>query len=83
MGGLVGDVPPTKNYWKKIRRVCDKNKIHLILDEVWCGTGTSGKIYCIDWDGITPDFLFLGKTLGAGYAPVSAFLTKKVFRIKF
>ena len=77
MGGLVGDVPPTKNYWKKIRRVCDKNKIHLILDEVWCGTGTSGKIYCIDWDGITPDFLFLGKTLGAGYAPVSAFLTKK------
>ena len=76
MGGLVGDVPPTKNYWKKIRKICNKYKIHLILDEVWCGTGTSGKIFCIDWDEVTPDFLFLGKTLGAGYAPVSAFLTK-------
>jgi len=76
MGGLVGDVPPTRNYWKKIRKICDKYRIHLILDEVWCGTGTSGKIYCIDWDKVTPDFLFLGKTLGAGYAPVSAFLTK-------
>ena len=79
MGGLVGDVPPTKNYWKKIRKVCDKYKIHLIIDEVWCGTGTSGKIYCIDWDKITPDFLFMGKTLGAGYSPISAFLTKNKF----
>ena len=76
MGGLVGDVPPTKNYWKGIRRVCDKYKVHLILDEVWCGTGTSGKIYCIDWDKITPDFIFMGKTLAAGYAPVSALVTK-------
>ena len=76
MGGLVGDVPPTKNYWKGIRRVCDKYKVHLILDEVWCGTGTSGKIYCIDWDKITPDFIFMGKTLAAGYSPVSALVTK-------
>ena len=77
MGGLIGDVPPTKNYWKKIRKVCDKYKVHLILDEVWCGTGTSGKIYCIDWDEITPDIIFMGKTLAAGYFPVSAIVTKK------
>ena len=72
MGGLVGDVPPTKNYWKLVRKICDKYNIHLIIDEVWCGTGTSGKVYSIDYDEITPDFIFLGKTLGAGYAPVSA-----------
>ena len=75
MGGLVGDVPPTVNYWKHIREVCDKYNVHLIIDEVWCGTGTSGKIYCIDWDEISPDFIFLGKTLGAGYVPISAVLT--------
>ena len=60
MGGLVGDVPPTKNYWKGVRKICTKYKVHLILDEVWCGTGTTGKIYCIDWDNITPDFIFMG-----------------------
>ena len=77
MGGLVGDVPPTKFYWKKVRKICDKYKIHLILDEVWCGTGTTGKTFCIEWDNITPDFLFMGKTLAAGYIPVSAIATKK------
>ena len=49
--------------------------MHLILDEVWCGTGTTGKIYCVDWDNVTPDFIFMGKTLAAGYFPVSAVVT--------
>ena len=75
MGGLVGDVPPTKNYWKGVRKICNKYKIHLILDEVWCGTGTTGKSFCIDWDEVTPDFIFMGKTLAAGYMPVSALVT--------
>ena len=75
MGGLVGDVPPAPNYWSYIREVCDTYDVHLILDEVWCGTGTSGKIYCVDWDQITPDFIFMGKTLGAGFAPLSALVT--------
>ncbi len=75
MGGLVGDVPPAPNYWKYIREICDKYNVHLILDEVYCGTGTSGKIFCCDWDGITPDFIFIGKTLAAGYAPLNAVIT--------
>jgi len=74
-GGLTGDVPPTKDYWYKIKNICLKYDIHLILDEVWCGTGTSGKIYCIDWDNVNPDFVFLGKTLGAGYSALSAVIT--------
>lgn len=78
-GGLVGDVPPVPKYWKLVREVCDKYGVHLILDEVWCGTGTSGKFYCIDWDYISPDFIFLGKTLGGGYAPISAVVTSAAF----
>jgi len=75
MGGLVGDVPPAPNYWKYIRAICDKYDIHLILDEVYCGTGSTGKIYCCDYDGITPDFIFIGKTLAAGYGALSAVIT--------
>ena len=75
MGGLVGDVPPAPNYWKYIREVCDKYDVHLILDEVYCGTGTSGKIYCCDWDHIKPDFIFMGKTLAAGYGALSVVIT--------
>ena len=75
MGGLVGDVPPAPSYWKYIREVCTKYDVHLIMDEVYCGTGTSGKIYCCDWDGVNPDFIMLGKTLGAGYCPLSAVIT--------
>ena len=75
MGGLVGDVPPAPNYWKYINEVCKKYDVHLILDEVWCGTGTSGKIYCCDWDDVTPDFIFLGKTLAASYCPISVVIT--------
>ena len=52
MGGLVGDV--SQKLLEKIRKICDKYKVHLILDEVWCGTGT-GKTFCIDWDRY-PDF---------------------------
>ena len=75
MGGLQGDVPPTKNYWKYIRAVCNKYNIHLLIDEVYCGMGITGKIYCIDYDNISPDFIFVGKTLAAGYAPLSMVLT--------
>jgi adenosylmethionine-8-amino-7-oxononanoate aminotransferase len=74
-GGLVGDVPPAPNYWKYVREVCTRHNVLLILDEVWCGTGTTGKIYCCDWDDVTPDFLFMGKTLAAGYGALSALLT--------
>lgn len=79
MGGLVGDVPPSADYWQKIRDICTKYNVHLILDEVYCGTGVSGEYFCIDYDGITPDFLFMGKTLAAGYAPLSIVMTSSDF----
>ena len=82
MGGLVGDVEPSKNYWKLIRKLCSKYNIHLILDECYCGLGSSGKIYCCDWDKITPDFIFVAKNLAAGYAPINAVITKKKFTNK-
>ena len=75
MGGLVGDVPPTPNYWSEISQICKKYNVHLILDEVWCGSGISGKNFCIDYDHIRPDFIFVGKTFASGYLPISAVVT--------
>ena len=73
MGGLVGDVPPTKNYWRKIRKFMISTKFILF----WMKSVVLElpKTFCIDWDQVTPDFLFM-KTLAAGYIPVSAIATK-------
>ena len=79
LGGLVGDVPPTKNYWKRISEICKRNNIHLILDEIWCGTGVSGKYHCFEYDEVVPDFLVLGKSLGCGYIPLSAVIVDARF----
>jgi len=79
LGQLQGNVPPSADYWKRIRTICDKYDIHLILDEIYCGLGRSGRIYCCDWDGVVPDFVVLGKQLAAGYGPISAVVTKSQF----
>ena len=82
MGGLVGDVPPAPNYWKYIQEVCNKYDVHLILDEVYCGTGSSGKYFCCEYDNVKPDFLFIGKTLAAGYGALSGVLTtNKIYEV--
>jgi adenosylmethionine-8-amino-7-oxononanoate aminotransferase len=77
LGSLVGDVPPAPNYWKYVREVCDRHGVHVILDEIYCGLGRSGRIYNCDWDGFTPDFVAVGKNLGGGYAPLSAVVTNE------
>ena len=44
------------------------------MDEIYTGTGICGKYNCFNWDDFEPDFLLIGKTLGAGYIPLSAVL---------
>lgn len=78
-GSLVGDVPPPPGYWRAVREVCDRHGVHLVLDEVYCGLGRSGKVHCCSWDAVAPDFLCVGKNLAAGYAPLSAVLTRSRF----
>lgn len=75
MGGLVGDVPPVGGYWGKIEAVCRKYNVHLILDEVYCGTGTTGSYFAFEQDKISPDFVFNGKTLAAGFGCISTVAT--------
>ncbi len=72
VGATSGAVPPTPGYFKRIREICDRHGILLILDEVMCGTGRTGTMFACDQDDIAPDLLTMAKGLGAGYQPVGA-----------
>lgn len=76
LGTGGGFVPPAPEYWRRVRGVCDQYDVHLILDEVFCGLGRAGTLHCCDADGVSPDFLCVGKTLGGAYAPLSAVLCR-------
>lgn len=69
---------PDQNYFKEVRNLCDENGILLILDEVQTGMGRTGKLFCHEHYGITPDIMTLAKGLGGGF-PIGAILaTEKV-----
>jgi adenosylmethionine-8-amino-7-oxononanoate aminotransferase len=79
LGTLVGDVPPQKGYWKGVSKILKKYNIHLILDEVYCGMGRSGKMFNFSWDGIDPDFVCTGKGTTSGCIPFSFVMAQKKF----
>lgn len=74
VGATAGAVPPTDGYFRRIREICDRHGILLILDEVMCGSGRTGTFYACEQDGIAPDLLTMAKGLGAGYQPIGAVL---------
>lgn len=65
------------NYLSEVRQLCDKYKALMLLDEIQVGLGRCGKNFAFEWSGVEPDDLSVGKFLGAGIMPVSAFLAKK------
>jgi adenosylmethionine-8-amino-7-oxononanoate aminotransferase len=74
VGATAGAVPPVGDYLRKIRAVCDKYGVLLILDEIMSGMGRTGHLYACDEDGVAPDLLTIAKGLGAGYQPIGATL---------
>ncbi len=74
VGATAGAVPPVPGYFRRIREICDRHGVLLILDEVMCGMGRTGTLYACEQDGVGPDILFMAKGLGAGYQPIGAML---------
>ncbi|MFO7297460.1 MAG: aspartate aminotransferase family protein [Pseudomonadota bacterium] len=69
--GGIRVVPPED--LRRLRELCDKHGLLLVLDEVQCGFGRTGKLFAHEWAGITPDVMAIAKGLGGGF-PVGAFL---------
>ncbi len=74
VGATLGAVPAVEGYFRRIREVCDRYGVLLILDEVMCGMGRTGSIFAHEQEGVTPDIVTVAKGLGGGYQPVGAVL---------
>ncbi len=72
VGATLGAVGPVADYFKKVRQVCDKYGVLLILDEVMCGMGRTGTIFALEQEGIVPDLVTIAKGLGGGFQPIGA-----------
>lgn len=77
VGATAGAVPPVRTYLQRIRQVCDRHGVLLILDEVMSGMGRTGHLFACAEDGVAPDILTIAKGLGAGYQPIGALLASR------
>ncbi len=77
MQGEAGIIIPANGWLKQVQTICKKHNILLILDEIQCGLGRTGKNFAFQHEIDKPDGLILGKALGGGMMPVSCFLAKK------
>jgi len=74
VGATLGAVPSVPGYFSRIREICDRHGILLILDEVMCGMGRTGTLFACEQDAVRPDIVTIAKGLGAGYQPIGAML---------
>ena len=70
-------MPPVKGYFKRIRDICDRHGVLLILDEVMCGMGRTGTLFACEQEGVVPDLVTVAKGLGAGYQPIGAVIASQ------
>ena len=74
VGATAGALTPVEGYFKRIREICTKYNVLLILDEVMCGMGRTGTLFACDEEKIIPDIITIAKGLGAGYQPIAAMM---------
>lgn len=81
VGATLGAVPAIDGYFRRVREICDRHGILLILDEVMCGMGRTGTLFACEQDGVSPDICAVAKGLGAGYQPIGAMLcSAKIYK---
>jgi len=74
VGATLGAVPAVAGYFRRIREICDRYGVLLILDEVMCGMGRTGTLFACEQEDVAPDIVTIAKGLGAGYQPIGATL---------
>ncbi len=73
--GEAGAIVPPDDYWPRLREICNHYGVLLIADEVQTGMGRTGEIFGVDHWNVAPDIICLGKALGGGVVPMSAFMS--------
>jgi ornithine--oxo-acid transaminase len=81
--GEAGIIVPPAGYLAAVREICTRRRILMIADEVQTGLGRTGRVLACDHEGVRPDGLTLGKALGGGLLPVSAFLAREDVMAQF
>src|SRR5690606_16939853 len=76
VGATAGAVTPAPGYFERIREICDRYGVLLILDEVMSGMGRTGSLYACESYNVVPDMITCAKGLGAGYQPIGAVLMR-------
>lgn len=75
-GATAGVLTPVPGYFRRVREVCDRHGVLLILDEVMCGMGRCGTLHACEAEGVVPDLMVIAKGLGGGYQPIGAVLAQ-------
>src|SRR5258706_2094710 len=80
--GEAGAIVPPDDYWPRLRAICDEYDVLLIADEVQTGMGRTGKMFGVEHWNVVPDIMCLGKALGGGVMPLSAFMsTPEIWKV--
>jgi len=74
IGAAGGAIVPPDGYFQRVREICDRYDLLLIIDDVMTGVGRTGKMYGIEHWNVVPDIISVGKGLSAGYSPLAATL---------
>jgi 4-aminobutyrate aminotransferase len=72
---------PSVGYWKKVREICSRHGVLLILDEIPIALGRTGEMFAFQHFGIEPDIMCLGKGLGGGIFPFAAMVARDSYNI--
>jgi hypothetical protein len=72
VGATLGAVAPPAGYVQRIAEICKRHGILLIADEVMTGMGRTGKPFAVEYEGVSPDMILVGKGIASGYAPLGA-----------
>jgi 4-aminobutyrate aminotransferase-like enzyme len=69
--GRAGIILPPRGYLRALRAICDERQIVMIVDEIFTGFGRTGAWFAVEYEGVVPDILCIGKAMGSGF-PISA-----------
>jgi putrescine aminotransferase len=80
--GEAGGVVPPDDYLPRVRQLCTRHGTLLIADEIQTGMGRTGKLWGVDHSDVVPDIMCLGKSIGGGVMPLSAFIApEKIWEV--